>query len=481
MTDLAGSQRTTNPKGRSRAAAACRWAPLLLSACCMLFHAPAAPGEEVIHVAQSRRGAGTGADSASARSVVWFNSPHHWGDGAGRIGRGTTVRFHGTIATSVDVQGNGSRSRPIILDFSDSILNAPDEIQIELNGHDHISVVNATFSETVTSGSLIHLGGYSENITISGCRYQGPALSTVTAILHQCGSNTTIEGNTFVNVSCGVRGDRIHNHDIAIRDNTFVGSTRGEEQDIIKFGDAYNVLIEGNHLVIRKANSADNPRDDSHVDGIQSYKKGGSDAGYPYNWTISRNTIELDSDNPHHRSWTMLEGMTGRLNIVSNVFIGTRGGLSANGLNVNGGRSGLRAHIYNNTFVAKEGPNHIIAVRGDGRFDFKNNIVYSMKPGGTVVKSPLPESLERSNNLYFGGGLFAGLNAQDWAAAETGSLLNVDPLFADLDADDYRLQRGSPAIDAGAPVDVAKDRDGTVRPQGNAYDIGAFESAAADE
>lgn len=55
-----------------------------------------------------------------------------------------------------------------------------------------------------------------------------------------------------------------------------------------------------------------------------------------------------------------------------------------------------------------------------------------------------------------------------------------DPLFVSPAwgrEGDYHLRRGSPAIDAGTPVGApSTDLEGTPRPQGNAYDIGAYES-----
>jgi hypothetical protein len=51
---------------------------------------------------------------------------------------------------------------------------------------------------------------------------------------------------------------------------------------------------------------------------------------------------------------------------------------------------------------------------------------------------------------------------------------NIDPLFHSTGRGDYRLQAGSPAVDAcniGADVDL----DGVARPQGADYDMGAFE------
>jgi hypothetical protein len=76
-------------------------------------------------------------------------------------------------------------------------------------------------------------------------------------------------------------------------------------------------------------------------------------------------------------------------------------------------------------------------------------------------------------NLWFGGSCSGTRGAHDIAA---------NPRFVTgngLLADGYRLQAGSPAINAGTTVsDVTKDYWGTPRPQGAAVDIGACEFGA---
>ena len=53
--------------------------------------------------------------------------------------------------------------------------------------------------------------------------------------------------------------------------------------------------------------------------------------------------------------------------------------------------------------------------------------------------------------------------------------------FVNAAAHDYHLAASSPAVDAGDRLtDVTVDRDGVERPQGGAYDIGAYEAAVAE-
>jgi hypothetical protein len=52
---------------------------------------------------------------------------------------------------------------------------------------------------------------------------------------------------------------------------------------------------------------------------------------------------------------------------------------------------------------------------------------------------------------------------------------NADPLFVDMAAKNYHLQPTSPAIDK-ADTGPATDLDGTPRPQGAKFDLGAFEA-----
>ena len=56
------------------------------------------------------------------------------------------------------------------------------------------------------------------------------------------------------------------------------------------------------------------------------------------------------------------------------------------------------------------------------------------------------------------------------------SIEGRDPRFVDPAGGDYHLSAGSAAIDTGVDAGITGDLDGALRPQGDGYDIGAYES-----
>jgi hypothetical protein len=73
-----------------------------------------------------------------------------------------------------------------------------------------------------------------------------------------------------------------------------------------------------------------------------------------------------------------------------------------------------------------------------------------------------------SDNLFSGAGVPP-------SGCTTGAI-NVSPVFNNLSLFDFHLTALSPAKDAGVTMSSLKmDRDGVSRPQGSAYDIGAYE------
>jgi len=98
---------------------------------------------------------------------------------------------------------------------------------------------------------------------------------------------------------------------------------------------------------------------------------------------------------------------------------------------------------------------------------FSNNILYSAgEPYLAGESAALPASDYR--NCWYGHGAAPGWDA---------TAINADPRLVNVGASNFQLQDGSPCMDAGKNVSavVARDLLGVPRPQGSAFDIGAYE------
>jgi hypothetical protein len=104
-----------------------------------------------------------------------------------------------------------------------------------------------------------------------------------------------------------------------------------------------------------------------------------------------------------------------------------------------------------------------------------NNTIYNLLDSTAEAVFVSVSGVNVKNNIaYLAGNGIVG----------SGSFSNnrtTDPSFVNADAANFHLQSGSVAIDAGVTVPgVTVDYEGTPRPQGGAYDIGAYEGAGSD-
>ena len=132
---------------------------------------------------------------------------------------------------------------------------------------------------------------------------------------------------------------------------------------------------------------------------------------------------------------------------------------------------------------------------------FEDNIISKVSEGGyhlRVEASGQRQKAVLDNNLFYqpdGGvrivwGLSSPVyNVAQWQAATSKGVgcIEADPLFVDVTAADFRLQADSPAINKTDEhdlyqqfyntygLDIRYDMDGANRPQGPAWDIGAYE------
>lgn len=155
------------------------------------------------------------------------------------------------------------------------------------------------------------------------------------------------------------------------------------------------------------------------------------------------------------------------------------------GLNLYQGTGNL---VYNNLIYGNSGNGiHSIAaspgneIYNNTIFDNNNGIHFSSNASAHTVKNNILWD-NAGNDINIAGSNHViqynnYLNSsQSGSGHSISNNISSDPLFVSETTPNLHLQSSSPAINAGTTVnDVPDDFDGTSRPQGSAYDMGAYE------
>lgn len=114
-------------------------------------------------------------------------------------------------------------------------------------------------------------------------------------------------------------------------------------------------------------------------------------------------------------------------------------------------------------------------------FRIQNNISYNPKSNRLVyIYSNSISGIDITNNLINVGVIRASSNPSYTPGTETGNITGQDPKFTNLSGRNFYLQANSPVINAGLATNApTTDFDRNARPQGGAYDIGAYEYVGA--
>ena len=145
------------------------------------------------------------------------------------------------------------------------------------------------------------------------------------------------------------------------------------------------------------------------------------------------------------------------------------GGVEANYACINAGGSGSAAiQITGNTLYdcGRRANADSGAVAASVPVSLTDNIVDAVSGESYTAPNSSATKFSGAHNLFFGNGA---------APSFSSSSVSGDPKFVDIANNNFQLQAGSPAIDAGANDGISRDILQTSRPQGAAYDIGAYE------
>ncbi len=148
---------------------------------------------------------------------------------------------------------------------------------------------------------------------------------------------------------------------------------------------------------------------------------------------------------------------------------------------INGPATDVTYYMENNIVqnVARANGNHVFIEYATSNSVLRNSILY---------QSSGAERIRWGGTAYSLGGFQA-------AAGKGENCLNLNPMLADAAGSDFRASPGSPGIDSGLSeseltanvyqtfritygLDIAIDPNRVVRPQGNGWDIGAYEFGA---
>jgi len=176
---------------------------------------------------------------------------------------------------------------------------------------------------------------------------------------------------------------------------------------------------------------------------------------------------------------------------IGNVIYNVTNGFSLNGLN-----TPEPAKLIGNTIYNSE--NGIANGYYTSKLDIINNVIADYDDAisfGSEYQTYLISNM--SYNLLDGSGdirwgsTYADLSQFQQVTGKGAGCIEADPLFTDAANDDFHLGTTSPAINAGTSsgvvqevfdrfeqlygIDIRKDIEGRTRPQGSAWDMGAYE------
>jgi parallel beta-helix repeat protein len=359
--------------------------------------------------------------SGSSNGTSWSNawksfSSIDWT----KVSAGDTIYISGgssskTYTSGLIVGKSGSSGAPIV------ITKGVD------SGHNGNVIIDG-------KGSVSVLVGFKQKqyVTVSGLTLKNTAISNAgRAVEIDDSSNIVVEGfniniqgraGIFIQESsnCVLKNNRMETVSYVVQQTDGIYSQRNQ-----------NCIYDGNRIIIH------NTYADGHNDCIQSY--------LDHSLIIRNNYGAQTSSKQKNAQGIFCTTLSGTFQIYNNIIYMPNSYNSC--IATKTSSSGYHVKIFSNTVIGSKWGS-IKVENDDGKAKIQNNIAWDYNGG-----SPLT-----------------------YAGSTSGVHSNIFYQDPKLDAD-FRPQSGSPAINAGATLGSPYDwcAGGVSRPQGEAYDCGAYE------
>lgn len=407
------------------------------------------------------------------------------------------------VSTNGNDGGNGSFSSPWRTIVKAKSTIAPGDIAYIMNGVTQTSVDNYTADVSIQSSgtasnplALVAYPGAAVTIGTNSAAYglRTPAISGAKDYWVLAGLQ--FRGGAAIDL-VGVTGWRIVGNDISCPDGSgqsacvhtdtttnlafygnYVHNVGDAAGSIDKYYHAVYFTTNSNHIDVGWNTVVPNPNGSTTSGGcraIQFYSTGGADQ---FDLHVHDNLIHdaicdginFSTVNPDNGTVEAYNNVVYHVGTGPDPYDG-----SSNYSCIVAGGSGSpskAAEFYNNTLydcgsiggsdsgafslgIKSRLRNNLVDLTGN-----ENYLAPSWKAGCTTFSG--------SNNLWYGAGS---------APSCTTSNITNNPSLVNVAGKNFHLQAGSPATDAGTAIsNLLTDADGIRRPQGKAYDIGAFES-----
>ncbi len=495
------------PKGRT-----------LIRTAAMFFLLTASSGHAAeFYVANGLRGSGDASSCSNAKSISWnWLNPN--------VVDGDTVYICGTISNTLTIPKGGASTAITVKfckdneagcsvgnqgKFSTPAWGTGTAAAIYASGISHITIDGGTNGVIESTGNSDTSGTSQQanGIDITSCNnWEIKNLTIQSMMVHTYGSNdstvsrgisasdcsgTSIHDNTINNAYYGIVAGTNHSSmsAIYIYGNTISSCSTGIAIALGNSGTSMDqASVHGND--INMGLNWYDPSDNNHIDGIHVWGRSDS-ADQITNLQIYSNKIHGDCS-AHSTALVYLEYDVISPLIYNNLLY-THTNKPANGYVYIKERSATPPSfpgIYNNTILGIGGANGgngiDLGTNASCTVDLKNNILAGLYAGiyhnarVSILKSDYSDFFAVS---YIGWLVSNYPTLAAWTVALGGcpgldhecNSKNSDPLFRS--PSDFNLLSGSPCRDAGKDLSVLFNSDilGVQRPQGPAWDMGAYE------